>query len=157
MTRADQWRAEDDTLKPFPHSYPVVASVTSDASPLVQADGLPDLHSTSPREFDGPGDQWSPESLLVGAAASCFLLTFKVVARIAKLEWQRLECSVDGTLDRVDGVTQFTHMRLHAKLTVPTLDKRDAYQHALEKAERNCLVGNSLRCPRELTVDIVAA
>jgi organic hydroperoxide reductase OsmC/OhrA len=134
-----------------------VASVTADASPLVRAEGLPDLHSASPREFDGPGDQWSPESLLVGAAASCFLLTFKVVARIARLEWQRLDCSADGTLDRVDGVTQFTHMRLHAKLTVADLGRREAYQQALEKAERNCLVSNSLRCTRELTVDIVAA
>jgi uncharacterized OsmC-like protein len=30
--------------------------------------------------FDGPGDAWSPENLLLAAVQSCFLFTFQAVA-----------------------------------------------------------------------------
>jgi hypothetical protein len=33
-----------------------------------------------PREFDGRGNQWSPESLLAAALADCFVLSFRAVA-----------------------------------------------------------------------------
>jgi organic hydroperoxide reductase OsmC/OhrA len=31
-------------------------------------------------QLGGPGGQWSPETLLVAAAAECFILTFRAVA-----------------------------------------------------------------------------
>jgi organic hydroperoxide reductase OsmC/OhrA len=41
----------------------------------VTADGLPDLRSAPPLGFDGPGDAWSPEHLLLAAVETCFLFT----------------------------------------------------------------------------------
>jgi|SRR6187431_1068726 organic hydroperoxide reductase OsmC/OhrA len=142
-------------MKPYPHLYPVSARMAATGPALLQAEGMPNLPSAAPREFDGPGDQWSPESLLVAAVASCFLLTFKGMARASKLEWNQLECSVEGTLERVDGMTQFTRMRTQARLTAPRSSNNELCLRLLEKAERGCLVANSLRCVRELTPDIV--
>jgi hypothetical protein len=57
----------------------------------------------APAEFGGPGDQWSPESLLAGAIASCFALTFRFVARAQKvcrhvLERAEHECLITNSL-----------------------------------------------------------
>jgi organic hydroperoxide reductase OsmC/OhrA len=103
------------------------------------------LRSASPAEFDGPGDRWSPETFLVGAVADCLLLTFQPIAAASKLSWISLDCDVIGTLDRVDRVTQFTRFDVTAQLVVPFGEDADRARHVLEKAERNCLISNSLK------------
>jgi len=137
-------------MKPFPHHYSVEASAAASGSVELRAAGLPTLSSEPPIEFDGPGDQWSPESLLVAAVIDCFTLTFRAIAHASKLEWVGVECRAQGTLDRVDRVTRFTGMRIEAHLTLPMGGKEDAATRLLEKAEKTCLVTNSLDLEVEL-------
>ena len=61
----------------FPHQYVVTASGTVGGEIDVTSGSLPVLHAAPPIEFDGPGDRWSPESLLVAAVSGCFILTFR--------------------------------------------------------------------------------
>ncbi len=141
-------------MQPLPHTYHVSVEAGVEGDVAVAAQGLPSFAAASPREFDGPGDRWSPESLLCSAAASCFILTFRAVARASKFEWRRLSCRVEGTLERKDGVTQFTRIATHAMLQVDAAADRETAQRLLEKAERGCLVSNSLKAERVLTTDI---
>lgn len=129
----------------LPHRYRVKGTgrITGDVE--LTAERLTMLRSASPAEFDGPGDRWSPETLLVGAVADCFILTFRAIANASKLSWLSLDCDVTGTLDRVDRVMQFTHFDLTAHLVVPAGVNAEAARHALEKAERNCLISSSLK------------
>lgn len=142
-------------MQVLPHLYTVRASGPVVGLVSLSSDGVQELPTAPPREFDGPGDQWSPESLLVGAVASCFVLTFRAIARASKLEWTRLECSVEGHLDRVDGVTKFTRVEVKAKLIAPSTSSEQQCRRALEKAERGCLVSNSLSAQRALESAIV--
>ena len=144
-------------MHPLPHRYVVSAQGEVAGTLQVAASGLPDLACAAPAEFGGPGDRWSPEHLLCGAIASCFILTFRAVARAAKLEWESLECTVEGVLERVDGVTQFTRIVTNAVLTVEQDADLDPYRRALEKAEHGCLVANSLRASRELRAELRVA
>ena len=132
-------------MQEFPHHYLAAASATPDTDIFMSSPGLPSLHVASPAEFDGPGDRWSPETLLTGAVADCFILTFRAVARASKLPWLGLRCEVTGTLDRVDRVTQFTGFDLTAHLDVPEGVDPAAAEKALHKAEYNCLVSSSLK------------
>jgi organic hydroperoxide reductase OsmC/OhrA len=92
--------------------------------------------------------------LLVAAIADCFILTFRGVSRAAHFDWVRLEAHVDGTLERVSGVTQFVRYTTRAILTVkPNADHAKA-QELLERAEKVCLVANSLRGVRALEVQV---
>jgi organic hydroperoxide reductase OsmC/OhrA len=145
-------------LKPFPHVYNVSASATMDSNVELNAARLPFLHSAPPAEFGGPGDHWSPETLLAAAVGDCFVLTFRAVARAAKLPWVALQCDVAGTLDRVDRVTRFTDFAVSAHLALPVGGNADAGYAALEKAEKNCLISNSLLAPSHLEarVDIAS-
>jgi organic hydroperoxide reductase OsmC/OhrA len=140
----------------FPHRYVVKASGRIAGAVELSTDGAPLLSSASPRQFDGPGDRWSPETLLVGAVADCFILTFRAIARASQLEWTSLDCHVTGTLDRVDRVTQFTGFNLQACLAVPYGVNPEVASRLLEKAERNCLITSSLKGPVHLdtTVDV---
>ena len=144
-------------MQAFPHYYSVSASGRVDGDIELTGDRLPLLRSASPVEFDGPGDRWSPETLLVGAVADCFILTFRAVARAAALSWIALDCDATGTLERIDRVTQFTQFDLRVRLRLPNGDDADRARHALEKAERTCLISSSLKGPVRLTADVAVA
>ena len=143
-------------MQALPHRYRVKGTgrITGDVE--LTAERLATLRSASPAEFDGPGDRWSPETLLVGAVADCFILTFRAVAKASGLAWISLDCDVTGTLDRVDRVTQFTHFDMTARLTVPAGVDAERARHVLEKAERSCLITSSLKATVALdaTVEI---
>jgi peroxiredoxin-like protein len=141
-------------MQAFPHHYTVIASDAAGGGIELRGERLPLLRSASPIEFDGPGDCWSPETLLVGAVADCFVLTFRAIARASKLPWISLECDATGTLDRVDRVTQFTQFDVRARLTLPQGEDADRARLTLEKAERNCLISSSLKGSVHLTASI---
>lgn len=144
-------------MKAFPHTYPVDASSEVTGSVSISSKDLPTLTTAAPAEFDGPGDQWSPEALLVAAAADCFVLSFRAVARKAELEWTQLECHAEGVLDRVDGVTRFTGLTIVAHLVVPEGVDTDAATELLHKSERVCLISNSLKADTRLQAHVVIA
>lgn len=97
--------------------------------------------------------------MLVGAVADCFVLTFRAVARGMSLPWESLTCEVEGTLDRIDRVVQFTAFRVHATLVVPPGADVEQAHRALVRAEQGCLIANSLKAPShlELKVQVSAA
>jgi organic hydroperoxide reductase OsmC/OhrA len=142
-------------MQPLPHIYSVTGRAAAAGHVLLSTPGAPALASAAPSQFGGPGDQWSPESLLAAAFSSCFILSFRSVARASKLEWIRMECAVEATLGRIAGVTQFTRVIARVTLTIPESAATALYEPALAKAEHGCLVGNSLRCQRELQVELV--
>lgn len=143
-------------MKAFPHHYQVTAAAGPDGEVVLSSAGLEALHTAPPVEFDGPGDRWSPEGLLVGAMADCFTLTFRAVARAARLPWVTLNVEVIGTLEREQGVSRFTSFALHARLRVPAGGDREMAERALHKAEAGCLISNSLSGQRHLTISVEA-
>lgn len=131
-------------MHPLPHRYRVQASAAADGDVPLQSEGLPVLPTAAPPEFDGPGERWSPETMLVGAVAACFHLTFRSIARASKLPLTSLVCAVEGTLDRVDGKVRFTRIEITAHLSVPPGVDTERARRLLKKAEQNCLITQSL-------------
>jgi peroxiredoxin-like protein len=144
-------------MQAFPQHYTVSATAETQGDIELAAAHVPKLRTAPPAEFDGPGDCWSPETLLVGALVDCFVITFRGVARASKLPWTSLRCDVTGTLERIDRVTQFTAFELHARLDVPAGTNVEHAQRVLEKAERNCLITNSLKGSVRLMTEIDVA
>jgi organic hydroperoxide reductase OsmC/OhrA len=141
-------------MHPYPHIYTVQASSAPEGDVPVSSAGLPELTTAPPAEFDGPGDRWSPETLLCAAVADCFLLSFRGVARAQKMPWTSLKCEVQGTLDRVDGKSRFTNMLVKAALVVPEGTERDKALKAMERAEHVCLISNSLVAERRIEATV---
>ncbi len=142
-------------MHPYPHHYVVSATAGPEGDVPVSAAGLPALTTAPPAEFDGPGDRWSPETLLVAAVADCFLLSFRGVARANKFAWNSLSCDVEGTLERPDGKTRFTQIVVRAVLRVPAgTDETKAVQ-LVQRAEHVCLISNSLVAERRVEATVV--
>jgi organic hydroperoxide reductase OsmC/OhrA len=142
-------------MHPFPHRYIVNAVVRPVGDVPLAAEGMRVIESAPPKEFDGPGNQWSPEGLFTASVADCFVLNFRAIATASKFAWTNLDARTQGTLDRVDGKMRFTRFDTHARLTVPAGVDVERAKKLLEKAESTCLVANSLTSERYLTMDVV--
>ncbi|MDH5355738.1 MAG: OsmC family protein [Gammaproteobacteria bacterium] len=131
-------------MKEYPHHYRVAASAGAEGDVKLTSPELDPIVSAPPAEFDGPGDRWSPETLLVAAVADCFILSFRGIAKASRLPWLSLKCEVEGILTRVESTTKFTEFEIKATLHVPRDTNEEKACRILEKVEANCLITNSL-------------
>lgn len=142
-------------MKPLPHVYEVHLTGAPDGYAKVSGAGMPELATAPPLDFDGPGDAWSPEHLLLAAVEACFLFTLRSVARASKVEFLSVELSGQGKVDRKDGVTRFTEIVLRPRLRLPAGGDKERAIRILEKSEKACLVSASLSTPVTLEVEVL--
>ncbi len=143
-------------MKPLPHVYDVALAGGPTGYATLSTDGVPLLRAAPPKDFDGPGDAWSPEHLLLASVEACFLFTFRAVARGFKFDFLSLDLSTTGTVDRKDGATRFTEIVLRPRLTLPKGADPERGQLLLEKGKAACLVTASLAVPVRMEADILA-
>ena len=145
-------------MQDFPHRYTATA--------LARAEGEVTLESAAARlarvgaahRIRRPG-----RSLVAGDAArrrARRLLRARLPRDRARLEARlgvSLRCEVEGTLDRVERVTQFTAFSVRASLQVPPGTDLERARGLLEKAEKVCLISNSLKAQPHLEAKIEVA
>ena len=139
-------------MQNLPHHYRVAANAAPEGDVSLSSEKLETLPSAPPQEFGGPGDRWSPETLLVAA----IVLTFRAIAKVSRLSWLSLRCDVEGTLERGEGQTKFTQFKANATLDVPPDTNEQRAQRILGKAETSCLITNSLSATTHLNAVVVA-
>lgn len=141
-------------MKPLPHRYEVRIAGGPLGRATLASPGVPDLATAAPADFDGPGDAWSPEQLLLGAVEACFVLTFRAIAKASRIEFTSLAVEGVGVVDRADGGMRFTEIVLRPRLALPAGADATRVRRALEKAEQTCLVSASLSTPIRLEPEI---
>jgi organic hydroperoxide reductase OsmC/OhrA len=144
-------------VQDLPHHYVAVATVTPEAYAELTSPGLVALESAGPPEFGGPGDLWSPETLLAAAVADCFVLSFKAIARASRFEWLEIGCAVEAKLERIEKVTKFTQLVERVTLRLPAGSNEDKARRLLEKAEHACLITNSMTAETRLEIELQIA
>jgi peroxiredoxin-like protein len=141
-------------MKPLPHRYAVHLAGGATGYAALSAPELPNLASAPPRDFEGPGDAWSPEQLLVAAVEACFAFTLRAVAAASKVDVVSLEVTGEGVVDRSDGRIRFTEIVLRPRLVVPHGADPERALRVLEKSEKACLVSASLSTPVRLEPEV---
>lgn len=144
-------------MQDLPHHYVAVATVTPEAYAELTSPGLDSLESAGPSEFGGPGNLWSPETLLAAAVADCFVLSFKAIARASRFDWLEISCAVDAKLERIEKVTKFTEIIERVTLRLPAGSNEEKARRLLEKAEHACLITNSLTAETRLEIEVEIA
>lgn len=142
-------------MKPLPHEYDVHLTGGPSGYAQLSTSGLPELRTAPPADYDGPGDAWSPEHLLLASVQTCFLFTLRAIARLSKLEFTNLVLDATGTVNRRDGVTRFIEIVLRPRLTVVSGTDHERALNILEKSEKTCLVTASLSTPVRLEPEIL--
>jgi organic hydroperoxide reductase OsmC/OhrA len=142
-------------MLPLPHHYDVGLAEAPARYATITTSGVPGLRAAPPPAYDGPGDAWTPEHLLLAAVEACFLFTFRAVARQMHVEYTACALSCEGVVDRQDGVVRFTEIVVRPHLTLPASADFDRVKRALAKTERACLVSASLSTPIRVEPQLV--
>ena len=116
---------------------------------------LPCLHIDAPPEFKGHEGSWTPEHLFVGAVNSCFMTTFLAIAENSKLDFARFKSAANGKLEKLEGSGfMMTEITLRPKLSVFSARDAERATRIIEKAERHCLISNSIKTSIHLEPEI---
>lgn len=109
--------------------------------------GQSSLASAAPDYFGNP-EALNPETLLVGALASCHMLTFLAVCAKRGYIVERYEDAASGLLDKnTEGKMAITRIRLRPKVQFSGSKQPDAAELARlhERVHANCYIAQSLR------------
>lgn len=120
------------------------------------APGKPALDVATPPEFKGgmPG-VWSPEDLLVTAAASCFAVTLVAVAERSGVELEALRVDGAGHVERAaDGRFRFSVVELDVEVEADADPGR--LERLAAKAEQVCIVSLALEVPVHVRLVVAA-
>src|ERR1043166_2510643 len=121
----------------------------------LSASELPRLHVDAPPEFQGQGGAWTPEHLFVGAVNSCFMTTFLAIAENSKLDFMSFKSAAEGKLEKREGEgLSITEITLRPKLTIRNPHDAARAARILEKAEKHCLISNSVKTEIHLAPEI---
>ncbi|MEH6467104.1 MAG: OsmC family protein [Porticoccus sp.] len=142
-------------MKPFPHTYTAAASADPTGNVTSSLENGCTVDVAPPVEFDGAGDVWSPEELLMASVANCLILSFKSIARAYDLNWTHIECYSDGQLEKIERKVKFTRVHTRVKLTIASAEDNDKAKRILEKAEDTCFITNSLTAESDFSCEIV--
>jgi organic hydroperoxide reductase OsmC/OhrA len=109
------------------------------------------IHFSAPPEFGGEPGLWTPEHFLLAAVASCFVESFRAVAKASKLDFPGIEVGVDGVVEREGGGFRFTTITVRPIVIIHGETEHELAVRLLEKAERICLITRSLSS--QITLD----
>lgn len=109
-----------------------------------------------PPEMDGPGVGTNPDEMLLGAAATCYLITLAAMIERAELPLKEMSLASDGVVDVTNGVT--TYKKIVHKPFVRLVDgatKEDVSKLAklVNKAEKSCMISRALQGNVEIALE----
>lgn len=127
------------------YHYQTTVKWTEQRKGVMSCEGKPEVRVATPPEFKGHEGIWSPEDLFVASANVCLMTTFLAVAERAGLAFSSYESTAEGQLELVDGKFQFTAITIRPSITLKAGEDVVKVKELIEKAERNCLISNSMK------------
>ncbi|OIN58316.1 OsmC family protein [Arsenicibacter rosenii] len=113
--------------------------------------------ATPPEFAKGMPGVWSPEHLLVAAVSGCFMTTFLAIAENSKLDFSDFDCRATGKLEETENGLMISAVHLFPKVVVLHDSDIEKARRVLLKAERHCLITNSVRSQVTMEPTIVVA
>ncbi|KOS71721.1 hypothetical protein AEA09_01695 [Lysinibacillus contaminans] len=100
-----------------------------------------------PQEMGGPGIGTNPDEMLLGAAATCYLITFATLLENSGIKVERLSMQAEGIVDVTNGV--FTYEKIlhkpHVLLETATEREKERVMRIAKKAEQTCMISKALK------------
>ncbi len=109
-----------------------------------------------PPEFQGPGGGTSPEELLTSAIASCYSLTFGIIAENRKLPVKRLTAQAVGEVEQAGAQFTYTKITIRPEIVIEasaTDDQIALTEDMAHKADLYCIITNAVRGKVNIAVE----
>ncbi len=133
------------TIRAKSYRYPISVQWIGETKGTMTIAGKPSMEVATPPEFKGHEGIWSPEDLFVASVNSCIMTTFLAFAERAGLEFEKFESEAEGLLEFVEGRFLFTKIIVRPRVALRSGEDKGKAEEILHKAEKNCLVSNSVR------------
>lgn len=101
-----------------------------------------------PPEMDGPGNGTNPDEMLLGAAASCYIITLAAMLERSRIEKKALTMTSEGIVDVTNGRITYKKIihRPNIVLTADASNKEIERVHRIaEKAEASCMISRAIK------------
>lgn len=101
-----------------------------------------------PPEMEGPGVGTNPDEMLLGAAATCYIVTLAAMMERSKLDKEALTMESIGVVDVTKGMITYKKIihKPHIILKADASEKDVALARRLaEKAETSCMISRAIQ------------
>lgn len=110
-----------------------------------------------PPEMDGPGVGTNPDEMLLGAAATCYIITLAAMMQRSHLDKKDLLMESEGIVDVTNGV--FIYKKIIHRPTIilkedATFEDEKLAQRLAEKAEKSCMISRAIQGNVELELQV---
>lgn len=110
-----------------------------------------------PENMMGPGIGTNPDEMLLGAAATCYLITLAAMLERAQIEAKSLTLQSEGYVDVTNGVFTYEKIMHHPTIVLQndaTEREFTKAQRLAEKAEQTCMISKAIRGNVELALQV---
>ncbi|MDN4607741.1 OsmC family protein [Sporosarcina highlanderae] len=111
-----------------------------------------------PVEMDGPGVGTNPDEMLLGAAATCYIITLAAILERSDIEKTSLTMESVGVVDYTNGVVTYKKIIHKPELVLAedtTEDKKRIAERLIMKAEDSCMISRALKGNVEVMVEAI--
>ncbi len=108
-----------------------------------------------PTEMDGPGVGTNPDEMLLGAAATCYIITLAAMLERSGVEKDSLTMESVGVVDYTNGIVTYKRIIHKPKIILAAgmTEKRAIVERLVIKAETSCMISRALQGNVEVTVE----
>lgn len=110
-----------------------------------------------PAEMDGPGVGTNPDEMLLGAAATCYIITLAAMLERSKLEKKQLTLESEGIVEVTNGVLTYKKIIHRPKIVLhrdATAKEISRAQRLAERAESSCMISRAVKGNVEIELEI---
>lgn len=106
-----------------------------------------------PEEMEGPGVGTNPDEMLLGASATCYIISLAAMLERARID-AKLSMESEGVVDVTNGV--FTYEAIIHRLTIALAENNERNEKMAQrlamKAEQTCMISKALKGNVEIKI-----
>jgi len=106
-----------------------------------------------PPEMDGPGIGTNPDEMLLGAAATCYIITLAAMLERSKINKDSLTMTSEGVVDISNGVITYKKIIHRPHLILHSEKDMVLAQKLARKAESSCMISRALKGNVEIELE----
>jgi peroxiredoxin-like protein len=106
-----------------------------------------------PPEMDGPGIGTNPDEMLLGAAATCYIITLAAMLERSKINKNSLTMTSEGIVDISNGIITYKKIIHRPHLILQSEQDLPLAQKLVRKAESSCMISRALKGNVEIDLE----
>ncbi len=141
---------------PETHEFQVQIKWIGGKEGTIALEGKQDLPLSSPIQWEGKPERYSPHDLFISAVTGCYITTFASMMKRMKQSLTAHKVSGRGLLNKhPEGGWYFTDIYITMEITIPKETVLNQVKRAITLTEKYCQISRSVACKVHVTPHIM--